>query len=133
MDFPYSGIFVSKKDYLIQTNAINKDFVALLKHFNKAVTQQHAQLLVVTYSIPSEIGENRDLAKTNKNNLKTLSASLRAQNIPCLCLMDLQENRFGAVAKNIYSYSHDGHFKPIGYSYMAQIIADSLSLSIVNP
>jgi len=131
---PIEGAYLSKNGYKTIASQATISFAGVLDKYSKLAAKNDAKFALVIFPKASEIDLNDFLSRNSRNNFEQLSRLLAKDNIPNFNIIGSMKNKLGRKEKVDFTYAHDGHYKPFGYSVMAQLTVDSLIRSgIIKP
>jgi len=122
-DYPFNGIFVSKKDFMAGWKETTPKFAALLNQYKTEVEKHHAKFIVVLHITPTEIYYPYFLNNTNRKNLDELQQQLNKLGVVCFNISNELDNQFKGKPVSAYAYLNDLHFNSLGYATMGNIVA----------
>jgi lysophospholipase L1-like esterase len=125
--FWITGLFVSADDYVTNSPTITKQFADVYGKFNSEAHKNGAVLIALLHPTPFELPTNEQpIFESNIKNIAYLQQLLTQQHITTYNLTTPLKQKFARAELATYCHPHDHHFKPIGYNYMAALLADSI-------
>ena len=131
---PLEGAYLSKNNYKSVANRATADFAKVIKAYHEEAAKNGAKFIFVVYPKKNDIGLSSFFIKNSLNNYAALSKILDDDSIANFNIIPAMKSKLEGQKKQDFTYPHDGHFRPNGYSIMAQLTVDSLITSgIIKP
>ncbi|HWB64433.1 MAG TPA: hypothetical protein VG603_13035 [Chitinophagales bacterium] len=127
--YPFLGLFVSKKEFVLQSREISKSMIALLLNYRQTVEKNGARFVTVLHSVPMQISNHNTINTSDSLRFAEINTALKNDSVNCFDIANAEYQTFANQPWQVYTYKHDKHFNPTGYACMARVVADSLIAS----
>lgn len=125
--FDLTGIFISRYQYKERLPSTNSDIAKLLGMFKDTVQARDSKFALMLYTIPPEIVyKKHKITEYNTQALGQLSNNLRNDGFETIDLRNELFEQYSTSPQQAFTYVSDLHYRPCGYSFMANLIADTL-------
>lgn len=122
-NYPFNGIFISQDDYISGWKNTTSVMADVFARYNTNAQSNNAKFVAMLHVTPCEIMNTGYFNETNTRNLYDLDSLLHSKRVPSLNISDELLTEFGSKKAEQYTYQHDQHFKPVGYAFMAKVVA----------
>lgn len=123
---PYRGVFISEKEWPAFSQRANLAFLAAAKEYHDTVQANGSRFIHLVHAVPTEIVFSNDVNEVALRDLSSLSQQLTAAGVQSINFTRPILQHYQGQPEEVFTYTHDKHFKPAAYSYMAGLVADSL-------